>query len=343
MRGTIRIIEAKGCAPWLSGAMVPDHLHQLKTTVQYGPNGEVEREWKRLIPGAEEMREFVAALCEDAKGKGSVPKRKERKTDTDQILFELDLYDAHLGMYASEKETLDKDYDCDIAARRMVEAAEGLASRSSRPKKCMLVFGGDMMHSDTRNNRTEQSGNALDVDTRFQRVVSYLVAASKDVVKIASSVAQEVEIVIIEGNHSWHSEVWLAQVLDAYYSDCPNVTVNVQCSPRKHTVFGTNLLVWAHGDKINAQKWSQVVAAEFPKQWGETTFRHVKLGHIHHKKSIAPVIVDEQPGVLVEYLEALCATDAWHAGSGFVGSQKGASAFEYHRNKGLLSRFYHVF
>ena len=30
----------------------------------------------------------------------------------------------------------------DIARRRMVEVAEGLASRSQRPAKCVLVFGG---------------------------------------------------------------------------------------------------------------------------------------------------------------------------------------------------------
>lgn len=83
-----------------------------------------------------------------------------------------------------------------------------------------------------------------------------------------------------------------------------------------------------------------IIATEFAKEWGATKFRHHKMGHVHHKKSFAPVIVDEQSGLLVEYLEALAATDSWHANAGFVGSQKGASAFEYHREYGLMTRFF---
>ena len=105
-------------------------------------------------------------------------------------------------------------------------------------------------------------------------------------------------------------------------------------------VWGDNLLLWAHGDRIAAQKWPMIIAAEFAKQWGQTKYRHLKMGHIHHKKTIAPVIVDEQSGLVVEYLEALCATDAWHSGAGFVGSQKGASAFEYHKTEGLITRYF---
>ena len=197
-----------------------------------------------------------------------------------------------------------------------------------------------MMHSDNRSNQTEASGHVLDVDTRYHRVVEYLIKACKDVVQIAASIAPEVEIVVLEGNHSWHSEVWLSRVLDAYYSQCPNIKVKSDPSPRKHMVFGDNLLLWAHGDRIAAQKWPLIIAAEFAKEWGQTKYRHLKCGHIHHKKTIAPVVVDEQSGLVVEYLEALCATDAWHSGAGFVGSQKGASAFEYHKTEGLTTRYF---
>jgi hypothetical protein len=65
------------------------------------------------------------------------------------------------------------------------------------------------------------------------------------------------------------------------------------------------------------------------------------MGHIHHKKAIAPVVIDEQAGLVVEYLEALCPIDSWHSGAGFVGSQKGASAFIYSKDHGLEARFYH--
>ncbi len=339
VRNMIRNIEQKGKAPWLEAVPRPEHLASPMTTVHY-KDGKVVEEWRRLCPSMQKLQDVVAGLADDVKGIGKVKTRKARKTDANDILFELDIFDAHVGMYADEKETLDENYDCDIASKRMVEAAEGLASRANRPHKCVLVFGGDMLHSDTRNNKTEMSGHILDVDTRYQRVVQYIIAASRDVVQIAASIAQEVELIVLSGNHSWHSEVWLAQVLSAYYANCPHVTVNLSMSPRRSLVFGQNLLVWTHGDRVAANKWAMIIAAEFAKEWGQTKFRHLKMGHVHHKKTIAPVVVDEQSGLLVEYLEALCATDAWHANAGFVGSQKGASAFEYHKEKGLMSRFF---
>ena len=339
VRKNIAAVETKGEAPWLEATGIPDHMKMFKTTVHY-KNGEVEQEWRRLMPSAELMQGVVDGLCEDVSGLGKVDFREPRKTDTDNILFELDLYDAHVGMYADEKETLGENYDCDIAARRMVEAAEGLALRASRPKKCVLVFGGDMLHSDNRRNQTEHSGNALDVDSRFHRVVSYIIAASRDVVKIAASIAEEVEVVILQGNHSWHSEAWLAQVLSAYYDNCKNVNVRVDRSPRRQLVWGDNLIVWAHGDRVPANKWPMLVASEFAKEWGKTKFRYLRCGHIHSQKTIAPVIVQEQSGLLVEFVPALCATDAWHAEAGFVGSMKGATAVEYHKSKGKITSFF---
>ena len=340
VRNKIKRLEKLGKVPWKSAAPTPAHLNVGKTTVQYDGNGNVIQEWRRLFPEAQGMQDFVDGLCDQVKEKGKAPVRKSRKTDTDDFLFEMDIFDAHVGMYADERETKDADYDCNIAAARMVEAAEGLATRARRPAKCVLVFGGDMMHSDNRSNKTEASGHVLDVDTRYHRVVEYLIKACTNVVDIAATVAAEVEIVVLEGNHSWHSEVWLARVLDAYYSQCPNIKVKSDPSPRKHMVFGDNLLLWTHGDRIAAQKWPMIIAAEFAKEWGATKYRHLKMGHIHHKKTIAPVVIDEQSGLVVEYLEALCATDAWHSGAGFVGSQKGASAFEYHKTEGLITRFY---
>lgn len=338
----LKVIEKKGAAPWLSGAPKPDHLGMTKTTVQYDADGKVIQEWRRMSPMLDKMQHVADGLCEQVKGKGKAKARRTRKTDTDEILFEIDLFDAHVGMYADERETLDEDYDCDIASQRMIKAAEGIASRSNRPHKAVLVFGGDMLHSDNRSNKTELSGNVLDVDTRYHRVVSYIIAACRDAVQVAAAIATEVEVVVLEGNHSWHSEVWLARVLDSYYANCPNVTVKLDASPRKKLVFGDNLLVWAHGDKVAANKWAQIIAAEFPKEWGLTKYRHMKCGHIHHQKSIAPVVVDEQAGLLVEYLPALCASDAWHSHAGFIGSQKGACGFEYHKTAGCITRFFNA-
>ena len=348
LRSCLKLIEEKGLAPWLTPAVTPEHLGMVKTTVQYGADGKPVQEWKRLVPQLADMHEFVEGLCERVKGKARVKKKAAKKTDRSDVLGEMDLYDAHIRMYAEKAETNDEDYNCDIAVNRMVNTAEALASRYDRPHRMVVTFGGDMLHSDTRNNQTERGHNVLDVDSRYHRGVDYAVRACYDVVQIAAAVSPQVDIVVLEGNHDWHSCVWLAQVLAAFYINCPHINVLVQSSDRKHMVFGNNLLVWTHGDGVAMNQWPQIIAAEFAPQWGETKFRHLKMGHIHHKKKNQPTRVisetkngwEEHRGLLVEYLPALCASDAWHAGAGFVGSMKGASGFEYHKSCGLITRFY---
>jgi len=340
VRTHIHAIERKGMAPWLAPVPEPPTMVTGKTTVQYNSNGQVVQEWRRMAPRLEVMEQVVDRMCDRVDGKGKLPKRKPKKTDRDDILYEIAIYDAHVGLYADEQETLDQNFTTEIAAARMVDAVESLAKRANRPKKVVLTFGGDMLHADNRSNKTEASGHVLDVDTRYARVAEYVERASIECVEIAATIGAEVEMVILEGNHSYHSEIWLARVLNAYYRTVDHVTVRLDRSPRKHMIWGNNLLVWTHGDKVAAPKWAQIVAAEFPQQWGQTKYRHMKCGHIHHQKAIAPVIVDEQAGLLVEFLPALCATDQYHAAAGYVGNQKGATSFEYHLSQGCISRFF---
>ena len=344
----VKEAEETGNAPWLTPAAISPAMNLAKTTVQYDADGNPIQEWRRLIPQAADMEAFVDALCERVKGKAKIGKKRATKTDKDDVLAEMAFYDTHIGMYATKDETNDSDYDCEIAGDRMITTAEALAGRFQKPGRIVVTFGGDIMHSDSRNNQTEKSGNVLDVDSRFHRVVDYAVKACYDVVQIAAKVAPRVDVVVVEGNHDWHSCVWLSKVLRAFYAQCPNVNIIDQPSNRKHLVFGDNLLAWCHGDGVAFNQWQSIIAAEFPQQWGSTKHRHLKMGHVHHKKKNSPTRVitqtangwEEQRGLLVEHLPALCSSDAWHAEKGFLGSIRAASGFEYHKSLGLITRYY---
>ena len=348
IRQCLRRIENKGKAPWLSPAVTPDHLSLSKTTVQYNKDGEVVQEWKRLAPQAQAMSDFVDSLCQRVKGKIKLPKCKVTKFDK-EILSEICIYDAHIGMYAEEGETLSEDYNTDLAVQRMFDTTSSLLARMGNPEELIVTFGGDMLHSDTRNNRTEQSNHALDVDSRYHLVVEKAIAACFDIVGMAAQVAKKVRVVVLEGNHSWHSEVWLAKLLEYAYIGNDNVSVLNQRSARKHFIYGSNLLVWTHGDGVPMNKWQGIVSTELAHLWGITRNRHLKMGHLHHKraKNAKSIVTTdnqggwvENHGLLVEYLPALTATDAWHASKGFIGSQKAITGFQYHYIHGLISRLY---
>jgi len=347
VRDIIKKLEARGLVPYLTPAPLPDHYAVQKRSVRYNEQGEAIGESRILIPKQNQMEDFVSGLCDAVRAKGRIKTKAPSKTQN-SVLGEISIYDAHIRMYAEKAETNDTDYNCDIAVKRMVESAEGLASRFNKPERMIVTFGGDILHTDTRSNTTEKSGNVLDVDTRFHRGIDYAIKACYDVVQIASKLAPKVDIVVVEGNHDWHSCVWLSRVLEAFYEGSPNVNVLRQPSCRKYITYGNNLLVWTHGDGVRMNQWQAIISTEFAKQWGTTKFRHLKMGHIHHKKKNQPMRIvsetangwEEQRGLLVEYLPALCSTDAWHSGAGFIGSMKGASGFEYDKKAGLITRYY---
>ena len=315
------------------------------STLIDGATGETRLQWvkEKFTEEKQAVEEFVDGLCSKVSGRGVAPKRRPRKSDTDDLLFELDIFDPHIGMFADEKETLGSNYNCQIASQRMMDAVHELCSRVAhlRPKKCVLVFGGDLLHSDFRSNKTEQSGNQLDVDSRYDRVQDYAIEMCTNAVRVAATTAEMVDVVVVEGNHDWHSCKWMARVLNAFFRNCENVNVRVVRSELKHMVWGNNLLCWAHGDKIKPQNWQGIISTVLAEPWGQTKHRYLRLGHIHHQKSFFPVQIDEQTGLLLEYLPALCPSDAWHASAGYVGSQKGASAFLYHKENGLRDRLYY--
>jgi DNA replication protein DnaD len=94
IRECIESLEKRGLVPWLASGGRPEHLNMVKTTVQLNADGTIEREWRRLEPAAQQLSDIVEGLCDKARGKGKVVKRKERKTDTKDILFEMCLFDA---------------------------------------------------------------------------------------------------------------------------------------------------------------------------------------------------------------------------------------------------------
>jgi len=179
------------------------------------------------------------------------------------------------------------------------------------------------------------------VDTRISLVARKIITACREVVQMACEVARHVEIYVIKGNHDPESSVWLQEVLRAYYCDCSNVTVCEQHTPRKCAIWGKCMSVFAHGDQVRPDKWAQIIAAEFAKVWGQTSYRYARLGHFHHRKTIAPVALDEVSGLEVTYLSSLAAPDAWHSEGGWVGTNRGMQAFELHKDAGQISQFIH--
>lgn len=285
----------------------------------------------RVVPKAEDG---WAAMRQWWEGDGRVPAVRVAVPKVAQTgyLLELAVPDLHLGKLAWSKETGGANYDSKIAVRLYKDAIEALLARTSAftPERIVLVVGNDFFHSDTKAGTTTK-GTPLDVDGRFPKMFA---EGLKLITTTAERLAQiaPVTLIMVRGNHDELSNYCLGEALAAWFRNTPAVTVENAPTPRKYFQWGSVMLGWTHGDKGRFKDLPLLMATEQPAMFGATKFREFHTGDKHQIK------VQEQMGIRVRISPALCAPDAWHSESHFVGNQRAAEAFVWDRTEGLVAQ-----
>lgn len=262
-----------------------------------------------------------------------------KNTRRDHAL-EINIPDLHIGKLAWGKEA-GEDYDIKIAVERYKKAVDELVSRVNTDTlgKIILPVGNDLINVDNASNTTT-AGTAVSCDSRFgkmfQTAKTLLIETIDKLCRIAP-----VDVVIIPGNHDSISTFTLGEVLDAWYHNTNNVTVINTHTPRKYYQYGQNLIMYTHGHREKLNDLGIICATEQPGLWAATKYRRVHVGHFHHSKQVKFVDVQEFPGFTVKILNSLSSNDAWHAEKGYL-SLKGAEAFLYHIDKGLVANYYYI-
>jgi hypothetical protein len=316
---------------------INDGMRLTKTTVQYDALGKMVQGWARLAPGSEELETFVKALEKRVKGKA--PKLPKASANPSDLLLEVPIMDAHFGKYCWDKET-GTNYDSDLAYKLVTGAVTAIADAAGKFGQALLIIGGDYFHSDTRHNRTEASGHALDVDTRHHKVWEKAAAAIYHSVEILARTAATIKIIVIPGNHDPESAYHLQRLLAAFYRNESRVTVDETPRPRKYHRHGIVLLGISHGDKIKMKDLPSLMALEVKEHWSKTVERVWHQGHYHIERGMMSKTIDGQHSVQVEHLESIAGTDAWHHEMGFVGMPQRICGFLWSAKFGLRQRIY---
>jgi hypothetical protein len=244
------------------------------------------------------------------------------------LLTLIPLPDFHLGMYGWHRE-VGENWDLDIAERKIGAALDSVIRRSRPSGTAVVLGGGDLLHSDTNDNKTAKSGNALQVDGRYQKCVG--VACRLLVRTVDSALARHGHVIIriLPGNHDEHAAVAVAYFLAAWYRNDPRVTVDTDPSLFWWHRFGLVLLGATHGHTVKMDKMPAIMAHRRAEDWGATRYRYVHGFHLHHKEKTAT----EGEGVVTEIHQAPIPQDAWHYGAGFL-SGRSVKAITYHRELG---------
>ncbi len=195
----------------------------------------------------------------------------------------LQIGDAHIGMVASEAET-GANFDIGIAKREICAAAAALIDEAPECERMVVNDLGDGTHYETFRAMTEASGHAVDYDTRYWKMIDAYLEISEFIVERALAKAQTIDLFYNQGNHSRSNDIWMAAHMRSMHRHNPRVNVMRNESPFIAYRMGKTMVLVHHGDKVKPEGLRNVMASDFAADWGETEFRYIDGGHVHHSQ-----------------------------------------------------------
>jgi hypothetical protein len=234
--------------------------------------------------------------------------------DADVIPW-INIGDAHLGMLAHAAET-GENFDLRIAEREMCAAISMLIDELPACERLVLNDLGEFTHYENFTATTEQSGNVLDYDSRFPKMITVYSRIMRFMVDKALTKARFVDVIVNQGNHSRTNDIWMAELLRVAYAGTPRVNVLNNESVFIAYRMGATLVMVHHSDKCKPARLAQVMTVDFAKDWGETEYHYIDIGHIHHG-----MVMKEHPGVSIESFNVLAAKDRWAHDGGYRSRQ----------------------
>ncbi|AZF89825.1 hypothetical protein P9608_gp40 [Escherichia phage vB_EcoS_PNS1] len=296
-------------------------------------NGEEVMSWVITEQDKERQLEAMRAVVEGMNSEITPAAPVKAPPVPIQALDLLNLYtvsDFHLGMLAWGEET-GEDWDMAIAEdlfyRWFVEAF----ARAPDAGTAVINILGDMAHFDSLDAVTPASGHILDADTRYQKLVRYMIRMVRNVVELALQKHHKVKLLIVQGNHDESGMIWLAEMFNTLYENEPRVDVDTSPDVYKMVQHGKTTLFFHHGHKARFDAIEQVMIAKFRQEFGSSEYSYAHVGHLHHQKIV------ESRNMIVEQHRTLAAKDAYASRGGWM-SGRSANVITYSANYGEVAR-----
>lgn len=286
-------------------------------------------------PEAVDYSELRSSIIEELKSYAPKYQAIQREENPEANLFVFDPADIHIGKLCSSFE-VGESYNNQIAVQRVLNGCNGLLNKIKGISidKVLLIIGNDILHIDTPK-RTTTSGTPQDTDGMWHS--NFLIAKKLyvDIIEKLLSVAP-VHVVFNPSNHDYTHGFFLAQVIEAHFKNCPDITFDCSISHRKYFVYGQNIIGTTHGDGAKQSDLPMLMANEC-NEWSNCKHRYFYIHHFHHK------ISKDYMSVNVEALRSPSGTDSWHHRNGFDHAPKAVEGFVHNKKHGQIMRLTHIF
>jgi hypothetical protein len=245
----------------------------------------------------------------------------------DDLCNVLPLYDMHWGMAAWGAETGHDDYDLELATDDLMLGMEAVLSIAPQAKRCVLIFGGDLLHADDNTAQTPGSKHNLDVAARMFKVTDSAIAIIKYAVTRALEHHDEVVIRVLRGNHDPNSHRAIAFALREWCRN--NERINVDMDPGEIFMmqWGRSAIFGQHGDKMKPINLA-LKLSDICRFWSECRHRYAYTGHLHSLSA------ERIGGLNWERLEPFAPSDVY--GASWV-NRRAMKIDTYHKMRGRIA------
>lgn len=293
--------------------------------------GRLVARWVKTRDGSDRTTAFIDALRQAfLEHEGNSPHIPCPAISDDDILTEYPIADLHLGQFSWGRE-VGENYDVKIAVETATKSIQALVEQSRPSTEAVVLFLGDYTHSNDEKGVTPAHQHRLDNDGRWQKVALVAAKLACNIIDIAAKKHPKVTVRVLQGNHDPDSAVALFVSLSLFYSNNDRITIEDDPSNMWKRRFGKCLLAGTHGHQMKPTDMAMALAVDCAEDWGQTTYRHIAYGHVHHAQS------KEIMGVMVESFQAITARDAHAANHGYR-SGRSVTALTWHREHGEIGR-----
>jgi hypothetical protein len=312
---------------------VPDGFHVRGTSTLYDADGNQKIQWVKSSIDHERQRELMRAAIEALKGEivPAMPVASPQNTLSVNLLNQYTITDFHIGMYAWSEETGDDPWDTDIAERLLMAWFDRAIELAPDSDTAVFAQIGDFLHWDGMDAVTPASKHILDADTRFGKLVRVSIRVIRYCIAKLLTKHQSVHVLMADANHDPASEVWLRELLAAFYENEPRVTVDNSADSYYCVEWGETSLFYHHGHKRKPENIDNVFVAKYREVFGRTKYSYAHMGHMHHN------FMKETNLMSVEQHRTLASRDAYASRGGYM-SGRDAKVITYHKQYGEVSR-----
>ena len=197
----------------------------------------------------------------------------------------------------------------------------------------ILPISNDFFHTD---NYQHQTTNGTPQDTIIDYADEYELgfAVLVDTINMLRQNANDVKVILVQGNHDRTKSFYLAHALDVYFTDHFDVEFDRSHSTIKGLTVGNTFIGWHHGNcKLDDLPLLFATHTKFSHQFGDANYREIHTGDKHH------YMAKELKGVRIQQMPSLSGTDRWHLDNNFVHSVRAALALVYDRKLGKIAEF----